>query len=611
MTIDVSSRFALLRRLSRAPWMCLVALAPLLAAGCSGSGGEGAVDPPDPGSDARLSSLTISGAAIAFSPDVINYDVAVKFLTQESSITPTAANAAASIEVNGSPAVSSTATLVPLNEGGNTVFVTVTSEDGTAARVYTLFIDREFAAEFAQDAYVKASNTDGNDEFGYSVAIAGDTLAVGARNESSGATGVGGDQGDNTAGLSGAVYVFARTAGAWTQEAFIKASNANELDRFGSAVALDGDTLAVGAPREASSATGVGGDQDDDSAVGSGAVYVFTRSAGTWSQQAYLKASNTDEGDEFGSSLALDGDTLAVGAQREESGATGVGGDQDDDSENRSGAAYVFIRSAGVWTQQAYVKASNTSSSDFFGYSLALDADTLAVGAIEESSDAIGVGGDQNNDLRQNSGAVYVFARVAGAWTQQAYVKASNTGDDDRFGWSVALDGDTLAVGALGEDSSAVGVGGDQDDNSAVSSGAVYVFTRNAGAWTQGAYIKASNTGAGDDFGVSVALDSDTLAVGASRESSSAVGVGGDEGDDSATASGAAYLFTRSAGAWAQQAYVKASSTDGNDNFGSAVAVDGDTLAVGALNESSNATGVGGNDGDNSVGDSGAAYVLR
>ncbi len=194
---------------------------------------------------------------------------------------------------------------------------------------------------------------------------------------------------------------------------------------------------------------------------------------------------------------------------------------------------------------------------------------------------------------------------------QEAYVKASNTGADDRFGYSVALSGDTLAVGAYFEDSNATGVGGNQADNSAGNSGAVYVFTRSGQTWTQQAYVKASNAGATDYVGYSVALSGDTLAVGALFEDGNATGVGGAQGNDNATDSGAVYVFTRSGQTWTQQAYVKASNTEAGDDFGTSVALSGDSLAVGAPDESSNATGVGGNQANNSSGWSGAVYVLR
>ncbi|MEB2347675.1 MAG: integrin, partial [Comamonadaceae bacterium] len=145
-----------------------------------------------------------------------------------------------------------------------------------------------------------------------------------------------------------------------------------------------------------------------------------------------------------------------------------------------SGAVYIFTRSGSTWSQQAYVKASNTGADDEFGASLALSADggTLAVGAFGEKSNATGIDGDQANNSAAYSGAVYVFTRSGSTWSQQAYVKASNTDADDYFGRRLALsaDGSTLAVGAYLEDSNATGIGGDQANNSAGSSGAVYLY---------------------------------------------------------------------------------------------------------------------------------------
>ena len=210
-----------------------------------------------------------------------------------------------------------------------------------------------------------------------------------------------------------------------------------------------------------------------------GAVYVFTRSGVAWTQQAYVKASNTDIGDEFGSSVAVSGDTLAVGARREDSNGIGVNpgpAAEADDSLTDSGAVYVFTRSGSTWTQQAYVKASNTGIGDEFGTTVALDSNTLAVGAPLEDSTATGTNGNQTNNGASNSGAVYVFERVGTLWTQQTYLKASNTEADDVFSTSLGLSGSTLAVGAPGEDSSATGVGGSQIDNGALLSGAGYAF---------------------------------------------------------------------------------------------------------------------------------------
>jgi len=398
-------------------------------------------------------------------------------------------------------------------------------------------------------------------------------------------------------------------AGAIAEQAYLKASNTDANDQFGIGLAVSGDTVVIGAPQESSNATGVNGDETDNSAPFSGAAYVFVRDGTTWTQQAYLKASNTGVGDAFGVSAAVDGDTLVVGAAGESSGATGVNGDQSDNSALAAGAAYVFVRSGTTWTQQAYLKASNTASLYGFGNSVAISGDTVVIGSLHEASSATGVNGDQNDTSAPDAGAAYVFVRTGTTWTQEAYLKASNTDAGDWFGRGVRMSGDTLVVGAEHESSSATGVNGNQADNSATHAGAAYVFVRNGTTWSQQAYLKASNTEANDQFGGSD-VSGDTVVVGARGEASSATGVNGDQHDNSAANAGAAYVFVRNGTTWSQQAYLKASNSEANDQF-SQVAVSGDTVVVGSLHEASNATGINGNQSDNSAQDAGAVYVFR
>jgi hypothetical protein len=466
----------------------------------------------------------------------------------------------------------------------------------------------------SQQAYLKPSNTDMGDEFGSLVAVSGDTVVVGAPYESSSATGVNGNQNDNSAAYSGAAYVFVRSGSSWSQQAYLKASNTDASDYFGETVAVSGDTIVVGASFEASNAIGVNGNQNDDSAARAGAAYVFVRSGTTWSQQAYLKASNTESGDSFGNSVAISGDTIVIGAELEDSSATGVNGDQTNNLASFAGAAYVFVRSGGTWNQQAYLKASNTDTDpnarDAFGCSVAVSGDTIVIGAHREDSDAIGVNGDQTNNDLPESGAAYVFVRSAGTWNQQAYLKASNTDGGDFYGNAVAVSGDTVVVGAWYEDSNATGVNGDQTNNLAAMSGAAYVYVRSGGSWSQQAYLKASNTDAADNFAYSVSISGDRIVVGAFDEDSNATGVYGNQNDNSADHSGAAYLFTRSGGSWSQLFYIKPSNTNAADLFGHSVAISGETFISGARHEASNATGVNGNQNDNSATNAGAAYVF-
>jgi trimeric autotransporter adhesin len=249
------------------------------------------------------------------------------------------------------------------------------------------------------------------------------------------------------------------------------------------------------------------------------------------------------------------GDTVVVGAYGEHSARAVVSSSltdpaQSDRSALVSGAAYVFVRRAGAWSQQACLKASNTDSGDSFGHSLAIDRDTIVVGAGQESSAATGVDNTtpgQADNSAAASGAAYVFARTKDAWSQQAYLKASNAEAGDWFN-NVDVTGDTIVVGACGESSAARGINSTspgQGDNSAEASGAVYVFGRTGATWSQVAYLKASNADAGDRFCV-VAASRDTIAVGAAYESSATVGTNNSppgSADNSVAQSGAVYVF--------------------------------------------------------------------
>jgi hypothetical protein len=415
--------------------------------------------------------------------------------------------------------------------------------------------------------------------------------------------------------LAGGTYhSHAQGATLIAQQAYFKASNTGAGDSFGSGVALSGDTLVVAASLEDSNATGVNGNQTNNSATDSGAAYVFVRNGTNWVQQAYLKASNTGANDQFGWSVAVSGDTIVVGVPWEDSNATGMNGNQSNNSAENAGAAYVFVRDGTNWVQQAYLKASNTGAIDVFGYRVAISGDTVVVGAPGEDSNASGVNGNQGNNSLSFAGAAYVFVRSGTNWSQQAYLKASNPDVEDNFGAAVAVSGDTVVVGAYNESSNATGVNGDQTDNSAYHSGAAYVFVRNGTNWTQQAYLKASNTAAGDEFsgfyGGALAISGDTIVVGSSHEGSDGIGVNGNQSNDGAPDSGAAYIFVRSGTNWTQQAYLKASNAEAGDEFGEQVAISDDVVVVGMAGDDSNATGVNGDQSNNSVTDSGAAYVF-
>jgi regulation of enolase protein 1 (concanavalin A-like superfamily) len=459
-----------------------------------------------------------------------------------------------------------------------------------------------------QQAYLKASNTGGGDLFGLSVAVSGNTVVVGAPREAGSGTGVNAPD-NNLAGGAGAAYVFVRSGTTWSQQAYLKASNTGAEDEFGWAVAISGDTIVVGARFEDGNGRGV--DPPDNNLVPeAGAAYVFVRSGTTWSQQAYLKASNTglgaDEGDRFGSSVAISDDTVLIGAPSEDGSGTGVD-PMDNDLLNRAGAAYVFVRSGTSWSQQAYLKASNTGVADQFGCSVAVHGDTVVVGAFDERGSGMGIN-PPDDDAAFGAGAAYVFVRSGTTWSQQAYLKGSNTngndhfGANDEFGFSVAVSGDTVVVGARLEGVNVL------NDSLSRPSGAVYVFTRSGTTWSQQAHLQASNGGVRDDFGWSVAVDGNTLIVGAFSEDGSGAGVDPMH-NDAASNAGAAYVFLRSGTTWSQQAYLKASNTDGHDHFGGSVAVSGDIVLVGAGDESGSGSGINPVD-DDFASSAGAAYIF-
>jgi hypothetical protein len=379
--------------------------------------------------------------------------------------------------------------------------------------------------------------------------------------------------------------VYARSGASWTPAAFIKTPNPQAYTYFGSAVALsaDGNTLAASATGESGAATGVNGTQAYDCsvaptincAIGSGAVYVFSRTAGVWSgTPTYVKASNSKPSMGFGSAVALsaDGNTLVAGAADESSSATGVGGNPAYDCDvtpevncaYSSGAAYVYTRSGSIWgNSPVYLKPNTTTSYMYFGATVAVSADgnTLAIGATGEASSASGIDGNPESDCyttgthcSYSSGAVYTYVRNGAVWASDHYIKAPHTGDYDNFGAALALnaDGTALTITAPGEGGSSAGVDG-PDNDLMTGAGAAFFYTRSDSTWTAPRYIKASNPDKSDSFGNSVALSGDgtVLAVGAIYEESAATGFNGNQVDDcgSTTAancawtSGAVYVY--------------------------------------------------------------------
>ncbi len=530
----------------------------------------------DVGCDPRLTGLSVTPGELApsFAADEMHYRAVVP-LTAESIAITASASARASLAINGDAAMSGEAWTADLAAGSNALTIEVSAGSDASAE-YELTVQRG-----AQHAYVKAGNTGTGDHFGAAVAISGETLVIGAPGED------GPEPADDSREDSGAAYVFVREGGGWVEQDQVAADTPGEGDAFGHAVAISGDTLVIGAPFEGSASSPV---------PDAGAAYVFVRDGSGWMQQAHLKADNADSYDMFGQSVAIDGDTVVVGAPYERSSETGVSGIGDDDSVEGRGAAYVFVRAGTEWSQQAYLKPSNAGAEHLFGNAVAVDAEggTIAVGAP----------GDRTGD-GMGRGSVHVFTRAGLTWSHLAHVKSGVASPGEAFGHSVAVLGDTLVVGTRPDSATTQGM----------AAGAVHVFER-ADGFTEPQKLIASNRDPGDDFGHSVAFDGQLLLVGAPREAGSVRGIHAmaTPTDNAAIESGAAYVFARSGGVWTQVAYLKAGNADSSDRFGIGVGVSAGWLVVGALDESSGATGVHVDPAagaDNAASDSGAAYVFH
>lgn len=375
---------------------------------------------------------------------------------------------------------------------------------------------------FEELAKVVAGDASAQAQLGFSVAISGDTAVVGV-------------PGDN--GFRGSAYVLERNQGgpdAWGVVTKLEAPDAAEHDRFGEAVAIEGDTVVVGSQL------------DDDKGSDSGSAYLFLRDRGgadQWGQVAKLTAADGAVWNWFGLSVAVDGDVIVVGAPRNAS---------------NTGAAYVFLRDQGGaenWGQVRKLVSLDKAANDQFGRSVAVDGHVVLVGA------------HRDDDNGTDSGSAYVFARDypwSDGWGQVLKLTASDGAAGDYFGYAVAFGGDFVVIGAP------------NDDDRGNNAGAAYVFNRdgaNGGSWSQAKKLYASDPHSFDFFGYSVSASGDTALVGAYRNAGK----------------GSAYLFGRHHGGssnWGEFLELLASDGAQTDHFGYAVGIagpaGGETAIVGA-----------------------------
>lgn len=367
----------------------------------------------------------------------------------------------------------------------------------------------------AAEQKLTPSHASALDQFGYSVAISGDTLVAGSIQDFIGANV---DQGSAT--------VFTRSNNVWIERAALVASDGAARDAFGFAVAIDGNTIAAGAFK-----ADIGANEEQ------GAVYIFVRDGnGGWTQQAKLAASDGDDGDAFGYSVALDGDTLVIGA---------VG--RDHNVFAAYGAAYVFTRSGTTWTQQARLLHTDGWTSDNFGQDVAIDGNTLVVSTGAADVNSV-----------QNQGAAWVYVRNGSTWMLQDKITASDAAMFDEFGRSVDIDGNRILIGSLAR------IGANEYQ------GAAYVFERTGSIWNETAKLVAADGAFNDRFGFSVALEGEVAVIGSFGDDASGEG------------QGSVRIFAKTGGAWQPRATRFAHDAETFAGLGYCVAVSGNDVAAGA-----------------------------
>ncbi len=349
------------------------------------------------------------------------------------------------------------------------------------------------------------------DDFGAAVAVDG-TIAV-----------VGAPEDDDDGSSSGGAYVFGFDGTDWLYEQKLTAGDAAGGDDFGFAVAISGNTIVVGSPRD---------DTVAGNRAGSAYVYVFDAGRQLWIEQDHLFAPDAGADDRFGSSVAIDGDTLLVGAT------------QQDEAANNAGAGYVFTRTTGVWSHQGKLVPTSSGTNPQMGRSASLDGDVAVLGAWQDAPKGM-----------FSVGAAHVFRRVETTWSPEQKLTASDAADFRWFGQSVAVSGTVIAVGAYGDRA---------DDLS--ESGGAYFYTFNGASWDELDNVNASDPAANDRFGWSIALDGDNAVIG------------------TGTSASKAYLFHRELVLYTEQAALNSADPDVSAEYAWAVALGGTTAVVGDRN---------------------------
>lgn len=382
--------------------------------------------------------------------------------------------------------------------------------EATISNAGSAYIFQNVGGTWLQVQKIVASDRNNGDNFGYSVAISGNFIIVGAYHEDENAAGSG------TMSNSGSAYIFENVGGEWTEVQKIVASDRYTDDFFGASVSISGDYAIVGAHQEDENATG------DQTLSNSGSAYLFKNNSGTWTEVQKIVAYDRGDVDYFGYSVSISGDYAIVGAYLEDENVTGGA------TLSNPGSAYIFKNNSGTWSQVKKLVASDRADEDFFGFSVSISGDYAIVGAYQEDENTGGT------DTKANAGAVYIFGKNSDTWTQVQKIVASDRGVGDQYGYSVSISGNYAVVGASLEDEDEAG------NNNYFNAGSAYIYMNNSGTWSQARKLVPTDRTNSDLFGSSVAIGGNYCVAGAYQEDHDA------DGQASLNNAGSVYVFKNS-----------------------------------------------------------------
>ncbi len=532
----------------------IIVLGSIVACGGGGGGGNEDADIPQ-ASTLKLATLDLSIGQVneLLSSNNTSYTSTMAYMTESIEIRASAEDGA-SVTVNGEIVNAETSSsTIALQEGSNFIDIDVVSSDGTQSRNYTLNVTRQTQKRFSQSLFIKETDPKEHGSFGTDAVIDGDTMAIATRRD---------------------VHIYENNNGNWELKTILEPTHETSI---GTDLSLENGTLVVGMRWEDTGVGGINQTQTGQEIPNSGAVYVYVKVDNEWTLQAHIKSEVPAEWEQFGTDVAISGNTLVIGAI----------GHPNSVPENTlngfvydAGSAYVYERTDDVWSFVTKLTAPYPTGGDRYGNTVAIDENIIAIGAYKEDSDAQGLNGNQDSNIGPDSGAVFIYENLANEWTLQTYLKPADSKLATEFGNAVKLHGDLLFVAAHRES---------EDPDGFDYGGGVYIFSKSAG-WSEIALLKPDKEIY--LFGECIATNGNLLAVGASFENGRGSGITPDHHTSFQNHAGAIILFENQNGSWNQVATLKPSNTRWEAHFGDKCSITDNFVIVPFADEGSSGFGI-------------------